>query len=139
MPHARLCSPPGPARPDWAVADAVRVPVWLADPAGQAVYFNQAYRAYTGRLLSNLLADGWAAVHPADRAAAEARWAECARAAAPYSAEYRLRRTDGEFRWHACEAAQGPDGLWVGTLFDVHARREGASGGGAGARPADPP
>jgi PAS domain S-box-containing protein len=105
------------------IADVVPAPVWLADPAGRPVFFNRAYRAYVGRSLSELVADPWAAVHETDRPAAVAAWADCLPTGTPYAAEFRLRRADGAFRWHVCEAAPDPGGSWVATLFDIHARR----------------
>jgi PAS domain S-box-containing protein len=64
-------------------------------------FVNQTWRNYTGLSLEDIEDDGWTpVVHPDDIAAARSRWRACLEKGEPFQAEVRLRRADGEFRWH---------------------------------------
>jgi PAS domain-containing protein len=63
-------------------------------------------------------------VHPADRERAQHGWEGAVRAAAPFELDCRIRRFDGEFRWHRLRSvpARGVDGhvvKWMGTATDI--------------------
>jgi signal transduction histidine kinase/ActR/RegA family two-component response regulator len=66
-------------------------------------------------------------VHPDDVVRVRTTFAAAIEARAPYSSDYRLRGSDGAYRWHLdCGAPRfGSDGAFeghVGTMVDVHAR-----------------
>ena len=103
--------------------------VWATDAGGRVVEDSPSWRAFTGQTTAEWLGEGWAdAVHPDDRAGALARWRAAVAAGEPYQNTFRLRRTDGEWRWvqvravpvhHADGAVRG----WVGANEDVTERR----------------
>lgn len=81
-----------------AILDAAPAMIWVSGPDKQGIYFNQTWRALTGRALADELGAGWIeAVHPDDGAAL----AVCERAFAhqrSFSTEFRMRRHDGAYR-----------------------------------------
>jgi PAS domain S-box-containing protein len=103
--------------------------VWTAPPDGQLDWFNDRVYEYSGAAAGSLHGTGWGAiVHPDDRSGAAASWAASLQAGSPYQTEFRIRRADGEFRWHLVRAvplraADGPVSRWVGTNTDVHESR----------------
>ena len=130
MPHTRDTRAPHPADPAYRTfADALSHFVWVTGPGGTLEYLNAAGRAYTGRALDDLMGREWHdVVHPADRPAVMARWAACLATGDRFAAEYRVRRHDGDYRWHSCRGGpyRDPDGRiqgWVGDGIDVHDRR----------------
>lgn len=133
MPYTRETRAPHPADPaDPAYrtfADALSHFVWVTGPDGTLEYLNAAGRAYTGRALDDLMGRDWHdVVHPADRPAVIARWAACLATGDRFAAEYRVRRHDGDYRWHSCRGGpyRDADGRvlgWVGDGIDVHDRR----------------
>jgi signal transduction histidine kinase len=67
-------------------------------------------------------------LHPDDARRGALVWAEAVRSGEPYEAEYRFRRHDGAWRWHAVRGLpvrdeSGTIGRWVGTCIDIHERR----------------
>ncbi len=104
--------------------------VWMAGASGECEWFNNGWLEFTGRRLEEALADGCSAsVHPDD---VERRLREFEAALAvrePFEVEFRLRRTDGRYRWMLDRglprfAADGTFAGYVGTCFDMHDRRE---------------
>ncbi len=81
-------------------ADDAPVMVWRAG-AGRAVdYVNQAWIDFTGRSVEQELGLGWTArVHPEDLARSLADYAAAFAERRELSAEYRLCRQDGTWRW----------------------------------------
>ncbi|UPL50238.1 PAS domain-containing protein [Hymenobacter sublimis] len=113
------------------MADNVPTMIWLTDAAGQCVYLNQQWYDYTGQTEAEGLGVGWLdAVHPDDRAATHATFADAAARQAPFSLLYRQRRHDGRYRWavdtglprfHRSGQFEG----YVGTVFDIHEQKQG--------------
>lgn len=102
--------------------------VFLCDAQGNNSFVNEAFVRFTGRPFASCLGRGWTeCVHPDDLARAVAFW-ETASETAPPSAEFRLRRADGAWRWHLCNTAvqrddRGEAAGWVGTAIDIHDRK----------------
>src|SRR5947209_1713195 len=87
------------------IAESIPQVVFMAAPDGTTEYFNQRGTEYTG--LPPVASDGWnwlALLHPEDAERTERTWRDAVKRGAPYGVEYRLRRSDGEFRWHECRA-----------------------------------
>jgi PAS domain S-box-containing protein len=109
------------------LTEAVPQVVWTADPHGDVTFFNRRWDEYTGVSLAAGRAAGWALelVHPDDGERLRAGWQlAVAQAADEYSEEFRLRRTDGAYRWFLSNALplRDPAGgvaEWVGTLTDI--------------------
>jgi PAS domain S-box-containing protein len=103
--------------------------VWTAPRNGQLDWFNDRVYEYSGALPGTLDRSRWSQiVHPDDVHAAAASWADAVSTGENYETEFRIRRADGEYRWHLVRAValMGADGLvsrWVGTNTDIHARK----------------
>ena len=108
------------------LADAMPQIVWQADAAGMSLYFNQRWLEYTGLTPAESLADANRAIHPDDRAEAVRVWEEVRPLHKPYEYELRLRRADGDYRWHLvrCVPIHNDEGqllCWYGTSTDIDA------------------
>ncbi len=104
--------------------------VWRADVGGEWTWASPQWTAFTGQAEPDSRGRGWlAAVHPDDRDAARAAWAQAA-ATGAFEAEYRLRRAaTGGWRWFQTRAAptrseEGEVIEWLGTSTDVQNLRE---------------
>ena len=69
------------------------------------------------------------AIHPDDRESTRRRLREAGEAGQPFETEHRLRRKDGQYRWHLARGtpirdAQGRIVKWIGTMTDIHDRKE---------------
>ena len=109
-----------------ALSQAMPNHVWAAWPDGYLYWFNQQVYAYTGVAPGGL--DGFLTnsrtIHPDDLDRAETGWALSLASVAVYEAEFRVRRSDGLYRWFLCRAEpvrdQGGAVLrWVGTNTDI--------------------
>jgi PAS domain S-box-containing protein len=112
-----------------ALIDASPVILWTTDADGQTTYLSQRWYDYTGRTPEQDLGVGWLDnVHP-DDVERVAQTFDAARAAGtPYSADFRLRRHDGVYRWciDAGMPRIGDDGTavgFVGTVIDINTRK----------------
>jgi len=110
-------------------AQSVPNQVWSATPDGQLDWFNQSVFKYSGYGYEDLAGSNWARmVHPEDIEKAAATWTEALSSGASYETEFRLRRADGQFRWHLARATpikndNGAITRWVGTNTDIHDRK----------------
>jgi len=99
--------------------------VWLTAPDGSAEYFNRQSTNYTGCPTGENYGWGWLSlVHPDDAEQARLGWEEATRTLLPLRLDYRLRRFDGAYRWHAFRASPICDdrGLvrkWIATATDI--------------------
>lgn len=88
---------------------------------------------FTGQAIAQARGGGWLAmVHPADVVHVLACASEALGKGRFYEAEHRLRRADGEYRWVLARGVplKEVDGTireWVGTIADIHERRESAA------------
>lgn len=82
------------------LADGAPVLMWESDVEQRCTWLNKTWLGFTGRTLEQELGMGWMeGVHPDDRAAVSEEYAACFAAHRPIRIEYRLRRSDGEYRW----------------------------------------
>src|ERR1041385_4267704 len=82
------------------MADAAPVLLWMADSDGLCTFFNQTWLDYTGRSLAQEWGVGWAeGVHFEDFQRCMDTYIESFNARRRFEMEYRLRRSDGEYRW----------------------------------------
>jgi PAS domain S-box-containing protein len=106
-------------------AQAMPNHVWTAPPDGQLDWFNDRVYEYSGAAHGELDGQGWVGiVHPDDVPAAGERWAAALSSGQAYQTEFRLRRADGQYRWHIARAVpiRGADGAitrWIGTNTDI--------------------
>ncbi|GAA4339174.1 ATP-binding protein [Flaviaesturariibacter amylovorans] len=112
------------------LANAVPQLVWVADPAGNVLYYNDRVQEFAG---AERRPDGsWSwkgLVHPDDQVATEAAWAEAVRTGDVYQAEHRIGTRDGQYRWFLSRGVPQKDAdgnviKWFGSATDVHSARE---------------
>jgi len=110
-----------------AMVDSLPQIAWAADAQRLPTYLNRKWYEYTGATADEPY-DAAKVVHPDDL---QALWAAAQTAEAagqPLEAEARLRRFDGEYRWHLVrqEPRKGPSGEtlgYFGSSTDVHGLR----------------
>jgi len=99
--------------------------IWSADPAGEPTQFNQRLLDYSGMRLEDFQHGGWEAfVHPADFPETARAFYQAIQTGTSYEAVHRLRRSDGEYRWHHARAEplrdrQGRIVQWYGLSVDI--------------------
>jgi PAS domain S-box-containing protein len=82
------------------VANSAPVLIWMSGPDKLCTYFNQSWLEFTGRPLQAQLGNGWTqAVHPEDLNSCMDAYTEAFDRLVQFQVEYRLRRSDGEYRW----------------------------------------
>lgn len=108
------------------MADTMPQIVWSANPQGVLTYLNRATTEFTGDPDHSIpLTENWLnALHPDDRQHCMERWIHCVRSGTDYRIEFRIRRHDGNYRWHTTSAkpvrhASGRITHWYGTCIDV--------------------
>jgi PAS domain S-box-containing protein len=103
--------------------------VWTADANGALDWMNARACDYSGLDAGALLGQGWMAIVQAEDVPDAARmWRNCVASGAYYETEYRIRRVDGQYRWHLVRAfpQRGPNGRikrWIGTSTDIDERK----------------
>ncbi len=108
-----------------SLAEALPQLVWTATPDGSCDYFSTQWTQYTGVPASQLLGWRWLEVlHPDDREATRLSWAESVAGRGAYDVEYRVRRSDGEYRWFKTRGvpirdSEGGMFKWFGTCTDI--------------------
>lgn len=104
--------------------------VFTATANGMLDYFSPQWATYTGLAFEDMDLQGWAHVlHPNDKDENIKRWQHSIRTGDPYYIENRLRRADGEYRWHLTTAhamhdSEGNITKWIGCSTDIHELRE---------------
>jgi PAS domain S-box-containing protein len=88
------------------MADAAPMMICASGPDRLATYFNRLWLTFTGRRLEQELGYGWTeGLHPDDRERTLAAYETSTTARRNCHLEYRLRRSDGEYRWITCSGA----------------------------------
>ena len=112
------------------IAESIPHIVWMASADGATTYFNRRGTDYTGfPREANYDWDWVNLVHPDDAERARVGWEHATTTETPYVLEYRIRRHDGAFRWHAFRALpiRGHDGkvsTWIGTATDIDEQKQ---------------
>jgi PAS domain S-box-containing protein len=115
------------------MAQAIPNHVWTATADGSIDWVNDQVYAYTGAARGALDGAGWTRImHPDDLAGAMQRWTQATAAGGTFETEYRLRRADGQWRWHIARAvaikdATGGVTRWIGTDTDIQGQKEVAT------------
>jgi PAS domain S-box-containing protein len=105
------------------------VMIWRAGIDGRCDYFNDVWLQFTGRSLEQELGDGWAeGVHPDDVEGCVAFYRDHFDRRVAFEMEYRLRRSDGVYRWIFDRGVPfyAEDGAflgYIGSCVDVEERR----------------
>lgn len=107
--------------------------VWAGTPEGRLYWFNERVYAYSGVRHGELDGTTWTSiVHPDDLPDAARDWTASLTTGFVYETEFRIRRTDGAYRWflvraEPVRAADGSILRWVGTNTDIDDRRRQAA------------
>lgn len=113
-----------------ALAQAIPNHVWTARPDGELDWFNERVYEYAGAKPGDLDGKKWTnIVHPDDLAGVAERWGLAIAEGQPHEVEFRLRRADGNYRWHIARAVPSKDDegrivRWIGTNTDIEEQRE---------------
>ncbi|GAA4343766.1 sensor histidine kinase [Flaviaesturariibacter amylovorans] len=108
------------------MAEAIPQKLWTADAAGELDFFNQHWVQYTGLRGEALRGWGWLqCIHPDDAAANRHVWQKAIDEGTDFEFEQRIRRHDGQYRWHLARGVPRKDAggqvlMWVGTNTDIH-------------------
>ncbi|MEO6927340.1 MAG: PAS domain-containing protein [Rhodanobacter sp.] len=108
-----------------SLAQAMPNQVWTATADGMIDWVNERTLEYWGPDADVLMGEGWARmVHPDDLDAAARHWAQAIHDQTDYQTEFRLRRSDGSYRWHLGRAMpvrdeNGAIEHWIGTNTDI--------------------
>ena len=96
---------------------------WVAHPDGTTAHVNGAVRDYVGD--SYRAGKAWGSwVHPDDGARARQAWDQAVATGTTFRVDCRIRRADGEFRWHGVTAEPLRDDTgvvvtWLGVAVDT--------------------
>jgi PAS domain S-box-containing protein len=99
--------------------------LWSTDPNGEPTHINQRMLDYSGMRFEDFTEAGWRAfLHPDDRSETVRAFSHAVRTGTSYRAVNRVRRADGEFRWHHTRGEPLRDGQghiiqWYGLSVDI--------------------
>src|SRR6185369_8967827 len=83
------------------ITDTVPGLIWSAGPDGEPTHVSQRLLDYSGMRFEEFKHTGWKAlVHPDDVAEVTEAYQHAFQGGTSYRGVLRLRRADGEFRWH---------------------------------------
>ena len=110
------------------LADSAPVMIWTCDAEGFVTFVNRGWMLFTGTTLEQELGPTWSlGVHPEDSNEVVSSWDQALTRREPWEREYRLRRSDGEYRWVVDRGVPRHEGArfagYVGTATDIHERR----------------
>ena len=98
-------------------------------PDGERDFVNKPWRDYAGLTLSDIQGEGWRRIiHPDDAEESLRKWRISLATGEAFDFEHRLRRADGEWRWHMIRrvALRGTNGeilRWYGIGFDIEEQK----------------
>jgi len=111
------------------LADHAPVMIWRSRPDKRCDWFNERWTSFTGKTQQQLSGHGWAEdVHPEDLEQCVAIYQNAFDARDAYTLSYRLRRTDGQYRWLLGNGApyyrNGEFAGYFGSCVDITDQRE---------------
>ena len=108
-----------------SLTEALPQLVWTATPDGSCDYFSTQWTQHTGVPQGELLGWRWLeTLHPDDRERTRRAWTSAVQGPGAYDVEYRVRRSDGAFRWFKTRGvpirdSEGNIFKWFGTCTDI--------------------
>lgn len=108
-----------------ALAETIPSLVFVTDAFGANIYTNVQFSRYTGLSAEALLGEGWLeTIHPDDRMRTASTWSLARDAGEFYEIQHRVRRFDGDYRWHVVRGSPLRDGRgevirWIGASTDI--------------------
>jgi PAS domain S-box-containing protein len=112
------------------VANTAPVMIWMAGTDRLCTYVNQTWLKFTGRPFEAELGSGWAeGIHSEDLERSLNAYSQAFDQRQSFAMEYRLRRSDGEFRWILDTGLPrfNPDGSfagYIGSCLDITDRKQ---------------
>ncbi len=112
------------------VADNSPALIWVAGTDGLCNWFNRGWLEFTGHTMAQELGNGWTeGVHPQDFQPCVDQYLKHFKAHEEFLIEYRLRRSDGQYRWILDSGTpvfdtEGKFLGYNGVCFDIHERKE---------------
>src|SRR3984957_18974903 len=103
--------------------------LWSVSPTGATTHLSQRCLEYCGVPLEELVNRGWESfIHPDDLKETVTAFFRSIEAGESFRAMHRLRRADGEYRWHHAmgEPLRDPRGTiiqWYGLTIDIDERK----------------
>ncbi len=86
--------------------DTIPALLCTSDPTGMTTYENKRVLAYSGRTLEEAMDQKWNNfIHPDDMELTGRAFGRAIQTGEPYEVIHRLRRADGEYRWHHARGA----------------------------------
>jgi hypothetical protein len=111
------------------IIDTIPSMLWSTSPTGEVTHISQRVLEYSGHSLEDFLNLGWRKmIHPDDFEDTAKTFSRAIQTGESYSATHRLRRRDGEYRWHHAsgEPLRDSDGKiiqWYGLSIDIDERK----------------
>lgn len=108
------------------LADAIPQLVWMADPAGEILWYNKRWYEYTGTSFDEMKRQGWRPFHNLDLLPQIIeRWQLSLTTGEPFEMKFPLRRADGVFRLFLTRVMSVRDSAgnvsrWFGTNTDIN-------------------
>ena len=104
--------------------------IWLARADGFCEYISESLSSFTGSPNARLLGWGYVAfVHPADRENLKTNWTKAVASGSEYAVEYRIRNSDGDYRWFMTRGRPVPGSenkpqiSWLGITSDIEEQK----------------
>jgi len=100
--------------------------IFSRQPDGTRDYISSRFYEYTGAAPGSAIGLGWLEyMHADDREHSLEHWLRCVQSGEDYESEYRLRGSDGHYRWFRARAVplRDPQGTilkWYGACSDIH-------------------
>ncbi|UTA47182.1 EAL domain-containing protein [Simiduia sp. 21SJ11W-1] len=108
-----------------SLASAMPQHVWMANQDVGLTFINSRMKNYFGRELDQLQVRHWPEmIHPEDLAATQSAYEYSIKHSSEFEAECRLKRHDGQYRWHITRGYPIVDQktqklMWYGTNTDI--------------------
>jgi PAS domain S-box-containing protein len=111
------------------IIETIPSKLWSASPTGETTHLSQRVLDYYGAPLEELVNRGLErSIHPDDLEETAKAFARAISSGESYSAIHRVRRTDGEYRWHhsmgePLRDSRGKIIQWYGLAIDIDDRK----------------
>jgi len=111
------------------LANAVPQLVWVANPDGNVIYYNERISEFAGAKKNREGVWVWEGLlHPDDKASTRQAWEEAVKHSTVYQTEHRAKMKNGHYRWFLSRAFPHKDERgniikWFGTATDIHAAK----------------